>query len=59
MRSYLLLCLLTLVMADRTLVYVEEFARHGARSPSTLFNFAKDPKDEFQAEMQLSAMGER
>ena len=60
MKSVLIFSLFLLsALAAQKLLYVEEVVRHGARAPSTIFDWAKNPEDNWHAKMQLSDMGMR
>lgn len=41
------------------IIYVTEFARHGARSPGEIYNFTVNPEDNFKEKNQLSPEGRK
>lgn len=41
------------------LLYVIEVSRHGAREPTKLFNFTKDPSQNFHSTTHLLPLGKR
>ena len=47
------------IFALGEIVFVSELSRHGARSPGHIFNFTKDPEDNFKRPMELSTIGMR
>jgi hypothetical protein len=46
-------------LTQSKIVKVVEYARHGARQPIELFDFAKNPEEEFTHSGRLTALGLR
>ena len=59
MKTWFIILLYLATAAFWKLDFVLEIARHGIRTPQALYNFTKDPKDNFKVEYELTEMGKR
>lgn len=53
----ILILTILIIGALSKLEFVSEVCRHGARAPGVIYDFAKNPKDNFKVPMQLSDIG--